>query len=340
MSTEMDDKDIQLCGKYAIHLAQDKEATVRQESIGSLVALVSFSSIRSQIVDQFMKVCKDSIWSVRQACASALQRIAAYHTNQPKLVEAMYALAKDQSKWVRLSMLQNLMPVVAEINPKHRGKEWMEYFVSLISTKVPPTQQESLEYSWAYQLPAVIQIAGRHVWPELQPHHSRLALQGTPKARHSIASSLPTLRSLLIDSVQVPDQLPEGWFETEDLSDQMIQEQLVALMEKLCVDQDAQVRMQAMFGAADWLAGLELKQDKINFIKVLKSVIERKEGQINCRDWRVALVLSQQIGEILCHVDRNQEEVKELLQCFTSHPVAAVRSEAERQLAQQNVDST
>ncbi|PRW59401.1 phosphatase 4 regulatory subunit 1 [Chlorella sorokiniana] len=294
-----------------LKLANHRDYNIRANSVSGLVQLAGCLPLEArsgQLMSAFAELCADSVWSVRQGCASELAVLAQQLPREAlrdRLLPLWEALVTDVSAWAKAAARRQAGPLLTIVHPDDCPEALLECFLQAASG--PATLTEAS----AHYLPSVLANLGVNRWPQLRELMAALVASEYVSVRVTLAERLHELLGML--------------------GPQRVDDDLLALVERLSADDNQAVADALAVNIQALLAALP-PHGRLPQLAFL-SHIHPEDGS-SCGQWRMRLLIAEQLAGIAALLER--QGLAEVLLPATlrlcEDPVAAVREAAAAQL--------
>jgi len=181
-------------------LSQDTSFRVRKQTVqyfGPICEQLGPESTESMLLPIFLKLCKDSIWSVRKGCVESLIDLskAISQERRKELIDVMTTFCSDSSRWVRNTAYEMLGKFISTLTSEQITAEFLSLYTNIPKLKSTEADTES-SFAGAFCFPGVLLTLGRDRWPELADTYS-LLIKKTFKTRKTLACSLHECAKIL-----------------------------------------------------------------------------------------------------------------------------------------------
>jgi serine/threonine-protein phosphatase 4 regulatory subunit 1 len=176
-----------------ICLSDEVNAKLRKTvaaSLGRICRVVSQTCLQTKLFPVYRKLAADHNYGVRRAAADSIADIARASEGEFKLQVATVgcALVADAARWVKVSMMAQVGPLIAALAGVSIPSELVNFFISLVAISGEGEGDGRLQC--AYNFPAVLLTLGRENWADLSHAYHQLTNHNEQMVRKCMASSL------------------------------------------------------------------------------------------------------------------------------------------------------
>ena len=241
-------------------------------SIGKVSQVVSQPCFEHRLFPIFKKLAGDPNYGVRRAAADSITDVAKACTGdyQREVAQVAVQLVADAARWVKVSMMGQVGPLIAALAGSRIPNELVVFFVALVATSGGENDGDG-RMQCAYNFPAVLLTLGREHWEMLSQAYHQLVVHNELQVRKCMASSLHEIAKIL--------------------GPELAESELVQTFRDFFGDLE-QVRLAAFSHFAAFVACLGEKGRE----SLLKEVRVVQHGRTN---WRLKELLASQIADLV-----------------------------------------
>jgi serine/threonine-protein phosphatase 4 regulatory subunit 1 len=270
---------------------------VTAQIIPKVAQVMPVDSFTRRLAPVFLKLCNDTVWSVRKAAIEGL--VMVFKASDPgvraQLTDVLKKCLVDKSRWVKLTAQQQLGPFIIQAG-KSVDVEVVQAYLKLSDSE---TEQE-LRSSCAYYFPGVLLTLEVEAWPVLQPTFNQMCFDELLKVRKSLAASINEV-GLVIG--------PER-----------AEVDLVRAFDSLLKDRDQTVKLTALMNFSRFLETVPIATRDLH-INELGSFVKQKDN------WRLREVVARQMPKLatLFSIETTYSSLLDLAALLVKDSVGAVR---------------
>eukprot|EP01084_Bolivina_argentea_P085444 154422_1 len=263
-----------LCNEL-IRLSNDYSFRVKKTAVqqyGSVCKQLTNIDAENNLLPIFLKLCKDSIWSVRKECAESILDISLSISNEQRiqLISVMETFLNDSSRWVRNAAYQILGKFISSLNSSQISPEFLKYFTSIPHLSSVTANADCTNHC-AFNFPGVILTIGAKRWNELHETFSILCKKNI-KCRKTLACSIHEIATIL--GQELSSEYLSATIEFFLQDDDEIREGIISNFSKILSVFDMNIRN--------------------DYTSMLWKLAQEPDS-----NWRFRLYLSQQLNDIL-----------------------------------------
>jgi len=267
-----------LCEQFIVMeficLSDEVNAKLRKTvaaSLGRICLVVSQACFQNKLFPVYRKLAADPNYGVRRAAADSITEVARASEGEFKQQVATIgcALVADAARWVKVSMMAQVGPLIAALAGANIPSELVNFFISLVAISGEGDGDGRLQC--AYNFPAVLLTLGRENWADLSHAYHQLTNHNEQVVRKCMASSLHEVARIL--------------------GPELADSELVQTFRDFFSDLEA-VRLAAFAHFADFVGCLGMKGRE----SLLKEVRVLQHSKAN---WRLKEMLAKQLAALV-----------------------------------------
>ena len=267
-----------LCQQFIVMeficLSDEVNAKLRKTvaaNIGRICLVVSQEWFQAKLFPVYRKLAADPNYGVRRAAADSITDVARACDGQFKQQVAGVgcALVSDAARWVKVSMMTQIGPLIAALGDIQIPNELVHFFISLVAISGEGDGDGRLHC--AYNFPAVLLTLGKERWADLSHAYHQLCAHNDQAVRKCMAASLHEIARIL--------------------GPELAESELIQTFRDFFSDLEA-VRLVAFAHFADFVACVGTK-GRDSLLKEMRVLQHSKAN------WRLKELLAQQIAGLV-----------------------------------------